>query len=75
MVYISIIQQNHQIILNCHKGSRDGEFFQLIIDSNTRQLIKRPKNADIDASVAYSHVYALLKTNEPLPSETIAAWG
>lgn len=37
--------------------------------------IMRPKDPDMDASIAYSHVYGLLKANQPLPSETIAAWG
>ena len=52
-----------------------GEFLQLVIDRATKQLIKRPKDPDMDASIAYSHVYDLLKANQPLPSETIAAWG
>lgn len=38
-------------------------------------MIKRPENPDIDASIAYSHIYALLKAKKPLPKETVAAWG
>lgn len=75
MVYIDIIQDGFLIILNCHKGTEDGEYFQLIIDSRSKKVIKKPENPDIDASIAYSHVYTLLKSGTPLPKKTVAAWG
>lgn len=75
MVYISIIEDGLFITLNCHKGTKDGEFFQLIIDPKSKKVIKRPSKPDMDASIAYSHVYMLLKSGEPLPKETVAAWG
>ena len=75
MIYISIDNDEQFITLNCHKGSKDGEFFQLVIDANTKKVVKRPLNPDIDATTAYSHVYMLIKTGKPLPKETVAAWG
>lgn len=75
MVYIEILQNEHGIILDCHKSTEDGEYFQLIIDPTTRELIKRPEYPDIDASTAYSHVYNMLRSGEPLPQKTVAAWG
>lgn len=75
MVYISIIEDGRLIILNCNKGSKDGEYFQLIIDSKTKEVVNRPDNPDIDVSAAYSHIYMMLKSGEPLPKETVAAWG
>ena len=75
MVYIEIFQNGSLITLNCHKGSESGEFFQLVIDAVTKKVIKRPVEPDIDASIAYSHIYGLLKSGEPLPERTVAAWG
>lgn len=75
MVYIDITQTDFFITLNCHKGSENGEFFQLIIDPYSKKVIKKPENPDIDASIAYSHVYMLLRSGEPLPKKTVAAWG
>lgn len=75
MVNIEIIQNGSLITLNCHKGYEDGEFFQLEIDAATKEVVKRPAEPDIDASTAYSHVYGLLKSGEPLPAKTVAAWG
>lgn len=75
MIYISIVEDGAFVVLNCHKGSKDGEFFQLIIDAKTKEVVQRPSNPDIDASTAYSHVYALMKSGNPLPKETVAAWG
>lgn len=75
MVYISIIQEGTNIILNCHKGSKNGDYFKLVIDINSKKIIEKPSNYDIDASIAYSHIYMLLKSGEPLPRETVAAWG
>ena len=75
MVYIEIFQNGSLITLNCHKGCEDGEFFQLVIDAITKEVVKRPAEPDIDASIAYSHIYGLLKSGEPLPERTVAAWG
>lgn len=75
MVYIEIFQNGSLITLNCHKSDENGEFFQLVIDAITKEVIKRPSEPDIDASIAYSHVYGLLKSGEPLPERTVAAWG
>ena len=75
MVYIDIINEGSSITLNCHKGSEEGEFFQMVIDTSSRRLIQRPEEPDIDASVAYGHVYAMLRDGIPLPSKTVAAWG
>lgn len=75
MVYITIEENNSFIILNCHKGRKNGDFFRLVIDAETKEVVERPVNPDIDASIAYSHVYMLLKSGKPLPKETVAAWG
>lgn len=75
MVYIDIVQNGSFIILNCHRGSEDGEYFQLVIDAQTREVIKRPAESDIDASAAYSHIYAMLRNGEEFPLHTVAAWG
>ena len=75
MVFIDIIQDELFITLNCHKGSEQGEFFQLVIDARTKKVIKKPPNPDIDATIAYSHIYAMLKDGKPLPTHTVAAWG
>ena len=75
MVYINIIQDGDYIILNCNKGSANGESFKLVIDSVTKKVIERPLDADIDASIAYAHIYAMMRNGEKLPSQTIAAWG
>lgn len=75
MVYIDIIHDGFFITLNCHKGTVDGEFFQLVIDPLSKKVIKGPKNPDIDVSAAYSHIYTMLRSGEPLPDKTVAAWG
>ncbi len=75
MIYIDILQDGLFITLNCHKGSKNGDFFQLVIDPRTKKVIKKPKNPDIDASTAYAHIYALLREGKPLPSQTVASWG
>lgn len=75
MVYIDIIQDGLFITLNCHKGSKNGDFFQLVIDKRTKKVVKKPSEPDIDASIAYSHVYAMLKNEKPLPTHTVASWG
>lgn len=75
MVYIDIIQDDLFITLNCHKGTENGEFFQLVIDARTKNVIKKPSEPDIDASIAYSHVYAMMRNGVQLPSHTVASWG
>lgn len=75
MIYINITETDDIIILNCNKKTKDGEPFQLIIDKKTGKLIQKPEYPDIDASAAYSRIYSMMKTGEPLPKETIAAWG
>lgn len=75
MVYIDIIQDEGLITLNCHKGSEQGDFFQLVVDSNTKRVVEKPSEPDIDASTAYSHIYAMLTNGEPLPNHTVASWG
>mgnify|MGYP004532703381 CR=1 FL=1 len=75
MIYISISQNETSIILDCHKKTKDGAYFRLVIERMTRRVIERPDNLDADVSAAYAHVYRLLKNNEPLPAETVAAWG
>ena len=75
MVYIDIVQDGLLITLNCHKGSEKGEFFQLVIDANTKKVLKKPSEPDIDASAAYSHIYSMLRDGKPLPAHTVASWG
>lgn len=75
MVYININQTESVIVLDCHKGSENGEAFRLIIDPVTRKLLEKPENPDIDASAAYSRVYNLLADGAALPKKTVAAWG
>lgn len=75
MVYISVVQDEYYIILNCHKGSEEGEYFRLVIDPVTKRVIEKPDEPDINVSAAYSHIYMLLSSGEPLPNKTIAAWG
>lgn len=75
MVYIDIIQDGLFITLNCHKGTENGEFFQLVIDARTKNVIKKPAEPDIDASIAYSHIYAMMRNGVQLPSHTVASWG
>ena len=75
MVYIDVIQDGPVITLNCHKRTEDGEFFQLVIDALSRKVLQKPENPDIDVSAAYSHIYMMLRSGEPLPDKTVAAWG
>ncbi len=75
MVYISVVEEGNRIILDCNKGTKEGEYFRLVIDSITKAVIEKPLNPDIDATAAYSHIYMLLESGEPLPKETVAAWG
>ena len=75
MVFIDIVQDELFIILNCHKGSKEGEFFQLVIDARTLKVIEKPAEPDIDVSTASSHVYAMMRNGINLPAHTVASWG
>lgn len=75
MVYIEVIDNGLSIILNCHKKTKDGDFFQLVIDAITYEVIEKPQDYDIDVSIAYAHIYGLLKEGKPLPNNTVACWG
>lgn len=75
MVYINIVQDGVYVTLNCNKGSQNGEYFKLIIDSRTKEVIERPISADMDASIAYAHIYAMMRDGIELPKHTVAAWG
>lgn len=75
MVFINLKQDNNFVIMECHKGSEDGEYFRMIIDKNTREVIERPKNIGVDESTAYSHVNRLLRSGRPLPQKTVSEWG
>lgn len=75
MIYIEITQQDGLIIADCHKATKNGEYFQLIIDSVSKKCISSPKKKDIDVSAACSRIYHLLKDEKPLPKEISAEWG
>lgn len=74
MVYVSISEDEKNVILDCHKSRPDGDYFQLVIDKATRELVNHPA-PDIDKSAAYSCVWNLLREGKPLPKETVAEWG
>ncbi len=75
MIYINISKNGNLITLDCHKGSENGEAFTIIIDAETKEIIDRSHVSDIDASVAFGHVYSMLLNNKSLPEKTVAAWG
>lgn len=75
MVYIDIERNDSNITLYCHKGSEQGETFKIVMDAATGEVLEKPDYPDIDASVAYGHVYSMLRHNKPLPTKTIAEWG
>jgi hypothetical protein len=75
MVHINITEEDSVVILDCYKGINYEEYFRLVVDKNTRKVIEKPENSDIDVSAAYSHVYMMLKNGIPLPESTVAAWG
>lgn len=72
---LSYHRQGDLIIADCHKGTKNGEYFQLIIDSVSKECISSPEKKDIDVSAAYSRIYHLLKESGILPKETSAEWG
>ena len=73
MVYIKIREQDGIIILDCHKNSRDGEYFKLTLDKKTKKVIERPEHSDTDVSTTYNHICSLLDKKEPLPKESVSA--
>lgn len=75
MVFIELTQKENLIIADCHKGTEDGEYFQLVIDSISKECISAPEKKDIDVSATYSCIYNLLKEGNPLPKKTVSAWG
>lgn len=75
MVFISLTEDETKVILDCHKHSKDGDYFRLVIDKKTCGLIEKPEMPDMDASAAYSHIYSLIKEGKKLPKETVAEWG
>ena len=75
MVYIVITEKLNVIVLDCYRGGKNGEHFQLVIDKTTMELIERPEKSDIEVSVAYSCILKYLKNGKPLPEEEVAAWG
>lgn len=42
MVFIELSRQGDLIIADCHKGTKNGEYFQLIIDSVIKECISKP---------------------------------
>jgi hypothetical protein len=75
MVYITTEINNNLIILHCHKGSKDGAYFKLVVDKTTKEVLEKPEQPDIDASTAYSRIYNILTNHEPIPDEMVACWG
>lgn len=43
MVFITLTQQDGLIIADCHKGTKNGEYFQLVIDSVSKECISSPE--------------------------------
>ena len=75
MVYIVITEKPTAVILDCHKDSKNGEYFRLVIDKTTLELIEKPEKSDINVSAAYSCILKYLKSGNFLPKEEVAAWG
>ena len=74
MVFIKVIKGN-PIILDCHKHKEGGEYFRLVIDPDTKEVLEKPEHSDIDVSAAYSRVFGFLLSGEPLPDRLVAEWG
>lgn len=74
MVFINVMCRD-PIVLDCHRGSVDGEAFRLVIDPETKEILEAPERPCIDASAAYSRVFGLLMEGQPLPDEMAAEWG
>jgi hypothetical protein len=75
MVFIKTEHEGNLIILHCNKESKDGEYFKLVIDIDTKEIIEKPEKPDIDVSTAYSRVYNLLDSDKRVPDEMVACWG
>lgn len=41
MVYITIVDNGSSITLNCHKGTKDGEFFSVNNRPNIKKINKK----------------------------------
>ena len=39
MVYIDVVTESSVIALDCHKHTEDGEYFRLVIDPETIEVI------------------------------------
>lgn len=74
MVYINVVGHN-PITLDCHKNSINGEYFRLVIDPSTKEIVEKPNKCDIDVNTAYSHIFGYLMRGEPLPKHTVSEWG
>ena len=75
MVFINVVKEDPMIVLDCHKQTEDGEYFRLVIDPKTKEVIEKPDDYDIDATTAYSRIFGYLMKNKPLPKRTVAEWG
>ncbi len=75
MVFIDLKQEGNLIIMDCHKGAENGEYFRMILDKDTREVLERPEHVGVDEATAYSHVNRLLKSGRPLPKHTVSEWG
>lgn len=61
------------ITLDCEKPN--GQHFELVVDADTFDIIKKPKSPDIDASAVYSRVYKLLSAGKQIPETFSSDWG
>lgn len=75
MVHMHIYRNGKNIIADCQKDGEAEEFFQLVIDPETKEIEKIPAGPDIDASAAASRLYKIMEDEDPLPIDTVSAWG
>ncbi|MBR1634978.1 MAG: hypothetical protein IJ682_07965 [Lachnospiraceae bacterium] len=40
MIYIDVVTESPVIVLDCHKHTEDGEYFRLVIDPETEEVIE-----------------------------------
>lgn len=74
MIRIKIIESATLIYLDCIK-TENGNAFTVTIDKETRRVIDRTTNSDMDISTVYSCICSYLEQNKPLPKEAVASWG
>lgn len=74
MIRIKIIESATLIYLDCIK-TENGDTFTVTIDKETRKVIDRTTNSDMDISTVYSCICSYLEQNKTLPKEAVAAWG